>query len=120
MMDVRRLVPAGAQAVGYSASNATVSACLVVESPLQHSKDDIVVACDEPFDLSPLRIIEGRHINFPLVACAARQIVKDGIHAGIENAVNVDYKIAEIWQPYGPRNACTANEENLTTRVGKQ
>ena len=47
-------VPVGHQTFSYYASNPTIAACLAVEAPLKHTKDNIVVADYEALDLRTL------------------------------------------------------------------
>jgi hypothetical protein len=46
-MQWSRPVSAATQAVGYLSTDPTITACLVIQSAFKHSKDDIIIACNE-------------------------------------------------------------------------
>jgi hypothetical protein len=101
-MNGRWLVTYGPQSLSYGASNSAVAARLIIYAPLEHTKDNIVVTEDEPFDLCSLRIIQRGDIGLPFVARIEWQACEDRMNAGIESLVNVNDKSAKVRQSCRP------------------
>ncbi|CDX30650.1 hypothetical protein MPLSOD_130102 [Mesorhizobium sp. SOD10] len=109
-MDWCRIVGTGAETRSDFTPDLAVAAGPIVKTAFKHAQDNVIVADNEPLNFSRLAFGQARTIDLPLVTHASWQTDQDGMHAGVQTRVHVDYEFTKIRESCRSRNPCAANE----------
>ncbi len=118
-MDRRRTVSHRAKAASYLFPDAAITACLIIQSPFEHSEHDIIVPDEKPLYFRRLAVCQAGTINLPAIACHVRHIGENIVDAWIQRGIHVEDEFPEVRQASGPRNSGSADEQDLASSMGE-